>query len=190
MAYPVRMVGKCADRWRHNGKIDYYAFYVNAGLKHGLKTTAGRADMMNDWMIWLALAGGLVILELISGTFYLLMIALGMLAGSLAAVLYLNSSWQMIVAGTVGVVATLLLHNSKYGWKKNAVATRDPNVNLDIGQSLSVNQWKPHGEGKFVARTMYRGAQWDVELHNATAEAGVFVIKEVRGSNLIVAPSK
>jgi hypothetical protein len=34
---------------------------------------------------------------------------------------------------------------------------------------------------------MYRGALWDVELaHGARAHAGQFVIREIRGSRLIV----
>ncbi len=145
---------------------------------------------MNDWMIWLVLFGALVILELLSGTFYLLMIAAGFGAGVLAALLKLSFSWQMIVAGVVGAVATVLLHNSKYGYKKNPAANRNPNVNLDIGQTLTVHEWQAQGLGKFVARTQYRGAQWDVELHQAVAEAGVFVICEVQGSRLIVKPEK
>jgi hypothetical protein len=38
-----------------------------------------------------------------------------------------------------------------------------------------------------MARVMYRGAMWDVELAPGQAAApGVFTIREVRGSRLIV----
>ena len=40
---------------------------------------------MTDWMSWLVVAGILVIAELFTGTFYLLMIAIGLSAGALAA---------------------------------------------------------------------------------------------------------
>lgn len=33
---------------------------------------------MDDWMTWFVLAGVLVVLELFTGTFYLLMIAVGL----------------------------------------------------------------------------------------------------------------
>ncbi|HCN90871.1 MAG TPA: NfeD family protein, partial [Oxalobacteraceae bacterium] len=36
---------------------------------------------MTDWIVWSVLAGILVILELFTGTFYLLMIAIGFAAG-------------------------------------------------------------------------------------------------------------
>jgi membrane protein implicated in regulation of membrane protease activity len=130
-------------------------------------------------MVWVALAGMLVILELFSGTFYLLMLALGMVAGALAAWLHLSAEVQILLAALVGAAAALALRRRR---PRKADSTRDPNINLDIGQSLHVSHWH---EG--TARAMYRGALWDVELaHGAHAKAGQFVIREVRGSRLIV----
>ncbi|MBC7547724.1 MAG: NfeD family protein, partial [Polaromonas sp.] len=40
---------------------------------------------MNESGIWWLLAGGVVIAELLTGTFYLLMMAIGLVAGALAA---------------------------------------------------------------------------------------------------------
>ena len=40
---------------------------------------------MADWTWWLALAGALVIFELFTGTFYILMIAIGVACGAIAA---------------------------------------------------------------------------------------------------------
>ena len=40
---------------------------------------------MTDWMMWLALAAVLVIVELFTGTFYILMIAIGVATGAAAA---------------------------------------------------------------------------------------------------------
>ena len=144
---------------------------------------------MNDWMMWLLLAGIVVILELFSGTFYLLMIAIGMVAGGACAFFGVGSEWQMIGAGIVGAVATVLLHKSKYGWtKRSKSATRDPNVNLDIGQQIHVHAWHDQGNGRYSARAMYRGAEWDVELRDNSAAGGQFVIDEIVGSRLIVKP--
>lgn len=134
---------------------------------------------MTAWMVWLALAGVLVILELFSGTFYLLMISLGMAAGALAAVSGLSAELQILLAALVGAAAALALRRRR---PRKTDAARDPNINLDIGQSLHVSHWH---EGS--ARAMYRGALWDVELaHGAHAKTGQFVIREVRGSRLIV----
>ncbi len=137
---------------------------------------------MSDWMGWLVAAGVLVVLELFSGTFYLLMIAVGLTAGALAALAGLGSAAQMVAAAVVGVVATTLLHRSRFGHLKRGNAARDPNVNIDIGQRVEVDRWQ---DGH--ARVKYRGALWDVELGpGAQAQPGVFRIVEVQGSRLIV----
>lgn len=138
---------------------------------------------MNDSIAWFLAAGLLLILELVSGTFYLLMIALGVATGGVVALLGAGPVLQTLTAALVGVAATLLLRRSKYGKTNKVTAARDPNVNLDIGQAITVAAWQDN-----KARVMYRGALWDVELaHGCVAEAGVFTIREIRGSCLIVA---
>lgn len=144
---------------------------------------------MAQWMIWLVLAGAVVILELLSGTFYLLMIAIGILAG--AAVAYAGGTLevQLIVAAVVGLLATIILRNSRLGKFNKTDSARDPNVNLDIGQAITVDAWHPAAPGgkRPTARVMYRGALWDVELaHDGPAAPGQFVIREMQGSRLIV----
>lgn len=143
---------------------------------------------MTDWMMWLAMAGIVVILEMFSGTFYLLMIAIGLAAGALAALGGLAPPSQLIAAAVVGVAATYALRRSKWGRRQHTDATRDPNVNLDIGQSVRVDAWNSTGGGAAAtSRAMYRGALWDVELAPGDdAMPGSFVIREVRGSRLIV----
>jgi membrane protein implicated in regulation of membrane protease activity len=143
---------------------------------------------MTHWMTWLVPAGFLVILEVFSGTFYLLMVAIGFGAGGLAAWLGASDTWQVVAAAVVGVAATYALRNSKYGKIHKTDAARDPNVNLDIGQILSIDEWKNNENQQYVARVMYRGAMWDVELeHSAEPRPGLFVIREIQGSRLIVA---
>src|SRR5437763_15532146 len=140
---------------------------------------------MADWMDWLVAAGALVVLELFTGTFYLLMIAIGLGVGGIVALLGVSVPLQTIAAGVVGVLATGLLHRSRFGRPARHEATRDRNVNLDIGQHLTVPAWH---NGR--ARVMYRGALWDVELgQGATARPGDFRIVEVQGSRLVVANS-
>jgi len=142
---------------------------------------------MADWMIWMMLAGGLVILEMFSGTFYLLMIAVGMACGALAALAGEKLPIQLVTAAAVGIACTVILRRSRWGRRPRSDAARDPNVNLDIGQTIEVNEWNAdHGMPR-RARVMYRGALWDVELEEGVAPVtGTFVIREVRGSRLIV----
>jgi membrane protein implicated in regulation of membrane protease activity len=140
-------------------------------------------ETMADWMGWLVAAGVLVILELFTGTFYLLMIASGLAVGGVVALAGAAAPVQAIGAAVVGVLATGLLHRSRFGHPAKTDARRDRNVNLDIGQRVTVPAWD---NGR--ARVMYRGALWDVELtHGAAPHAGEFRIVEVQGSRLVVA---
>jgi membrane protein implicated in regulation of membrane protease activity len=138
---------------------------------------------MTGWMMWVTLAAILVILEMFTGTFYLLMIAIGLAMGALAALAGMTLETQILVAAGVGVLATGILHRSRLGAAPKTESARDPNVNIDIGQDVTVNGWD---NGK--ARVMYRGAPWDVELSpGAQPEAGNFRIVAVHGSRLVVA---
>ncbi|HJV87129.1 MAG TPA: NfeD family protein [Noviherbaspirillum sp.] len=143
---------------------------------------------MADWMVWFILMGVMVILEMFTGTFYLLMIGIGLAAGGVATLAGLAGNIQMVVAALVGIFSTAALRRSKWGRLPRSHAARDPNVNLDIGQTLHVDAWSGVAGEARTSRTMYRGALWDVELeHGARPEVGTFVIREVRGSRLIVA---
>jgi membrane protein implicated in regulation of membrane protease activity len=133
-------------------------------------------------MFWAVGAGALVVLELFSGTFYLLMIAIGMGAGALTALARVDMPGQMLVAALVAAAGTLLMRRSRLGKAVATPAEANPDVNLDIGQTVNVPAWQ---DG--MARVMYRGAMWDVELASGEAAVpGVFRIREVRGSRLIV----
>ena len=137
---------------------------------------------MSDWSFWLLAAGVIVIFELFTGTFYLLMIAIGVAAGALTALAGASLPVQTVVAAIVGVLATVVLRRSKYGGRNRTDSAVDPNVNMDIGQTVNVPQWQDH-----TARVMYRGALWDVELAPGAIPApGLFTIREIRGSRLIV----
>lgn len=139
---------------------------------------------MTDWMLWCVLAGVAVIFELFTGTFYVLMIAIGLTAGGATAWLGFSNSVQLIIAGVTGVVAVYVLRRSRFGKRLEPAVDprRDPNVNLDIGQTLRVDQWV---DGS--ARVMYRGTMWDVQIAEGEEPVpGNFIIREVRGNRLIL----
>ncbi|MDF3035629.1 MAG: NfeD family protein [Paucimonas sp.] len=143
---------------------------------------------MADWVIWFVMAGVLVIFEIFTGTFYLLMIACGLAAGGAAALMSMTHSMQLIAAAVVGLGATYALRRIRKSEGPAADASRDPNVNLDIGQSVSIDTWESSARGAPRARAMYRGAMWDIELaQGSEPEAGMFIIREVVGSRLVVA---
>lgn len=138
-------------------------------------------------VFWWIGAGVLIVAELMTGTFYLLMIALGFLAGVVAFELDAPLDLQLVAAALVALIAVIALRRSRFGRKRRMVdASSDPGVNLDIGSTLTVAAWH---EGR--ARTMYRGAEWDVELApGEPQDAHLYQIKSVRGSCLIVAAAQ
>ncbi|NEX59753.1 NfeD family protein [Noviherbaspirillum galbum] len=144
---------------------------------------------MANWIVWILLAGVLVVLELFTGTFYLLMIALGLAAGGLVALVGAGEAAQFVAAAIVGVAATSILHRTRLGKQTRHAASRNPDVLLDIGQQLRIDSWSERS-----ARASYRGAEWDVELDDSFPEnriplPGHYVIREIRGSRLIVVPA-
>jgi membrane protein implicated in regulation of membrane protease activity len=136
--------------------------------------------------IWWLLAALVVIAELMTGTFYLLMISLGLVAGALAAHLGVSTSMQFIVAAVVGGGATLAWHFYKSKQPGVAKAEANKDVNQDVGAVLHVAHWNADGS----AAVKYRGAQWAVVAAPGVAHhAGSFRVKEVVGSRLVVEPA-
>jgi membrane protein implicated in regulation of membrane protease activity len=135
--------------------------------------------------LWWLAAGVLVAAELATGTFYLLMFALGSVAGAVAAHLGAGSSGQVIAAALVGGGATALWHLRRFRAPRSAPAESNADVNLDIGGTVHVDTWNRDGS----ARVSYRGALWSVQYAGSgTPAPGEFTIVAVRGNKLSVAP--
>lgn len=107
---------------------------------------------------WWVLAGTLVALELATGTFYLLMLALGAVAGALVAHGGFNASAQIVASAVLGAAATLVWHVKRARNPQSAPAQSNRDVLLDIGQTLTIDDWSADG----TARAQYRGAAWSV----------------------------
>jgi membrane protein implicated in regulation of membrane protease activity len=136
--------------------------------------------------IWWTLASLVVIAELMTGTFYLLMISLGLAAAALAAHAGASTSAQLVVAALVGGGATLAWHLYKLKQPGVAPAQANRDVNQDIGATVQVDAWSHDG----IASVKYRGAQWAVVAAPGVAHrAGSYRVKEVIGSRLVVEPA-
>ncbi|MCF7695809.1 MULTISPECIES: NfeD family protein [Mycetohabitans] len=142
--------------------------------------------MVGSGLIWWIATGALLVVELTSGTFYLLMIALGCAAGGIAHGIGMPVAAQLALAALVALAAVTVLRRSRYGHRQRRDVrdvTRDADVLLDIGQTVCVERWD---NGR--ARINYRGAQWDVELQPGESEhAHWYLIRQVRDNRLIVA---
>jgi membrane protein implicated in regulation of membrane protease activity len=142
---------------------------------------------MEQSSIWWLLAGGAVAVELMTGTFYLLMLALGMAAGAIAAHLGLGTTGQLLVAAVVGAGTTLTWRAVRQSHGAPAHANSNRDVNLDIGETVQVDAWQPDG----TASVNYRGARWSVAHRTnpantasgaAAATPGLHRIVEVVGN--------
>ena len=140
---------------------------------------------MDESTVWWLMAAALVALELFTGTFYLLMLALGSAAAALAAHAGAGGSAQFVAAALVGGGATALWHLRRARAPRSAPAASNADVSLDIGQTVQVTAWQPDGQ----ARVPYRGAAWTVRhVGHGAPQAGTHRIVAVHGNVLDVEP--
>ena len=139
-----------------------------------------------DWSaatLWWVLAGVLVAVELGTGTFYLLMLAIGAAAAAVAAHAGLGSTAQVVTGALVGGGATALWHFKRARNPRSAPAASNRDVVLDIGETVTVRAWQADG----TARVQYRGAAWAVRWAGTGApEPGAHRIVALHGSELSV----
>ncbi|MGP1609540.1 MAG: NfeD family protein [Burkholderiales bacterium] len=139
---------------------------------------------MTESTVWWLLAGAIVAIELLTGTFYLLMLAIGLVAAALAAHGGASLTVQLLIAALVGGGAVVAWRNHKKA-SPALPASANHDVNLDIGETVRIEHWSADGS----ASVKYRGARWSVSLiAGATPSPGLHQIVEVVGSRLVVKP--
>ncbi len=133
--------------------------------------------------LWWITAGLLVALELASGTFYLLMLALGAASGALAAHTGLGLAAQLVTAAGVGGSAVVIWHLRRTGRPAAASVATNPDLQIDVGATVRVAHWGEDGR----ARVHYRGAAWDARNAGpGIPHPGEHVIDAVQGSCLVL----
>jgi membrane protein implicated in regulation of membrane protease activity len=142
-------------------------------------------DLSSATLWWIA-AGIAVAAELATGTFYLLMIALGMAAGAVVAHLGGSGTAQVVVGAIAAAAATGGWHVKRARHPQSAPAAQNRDVNLDIGERVHVEAWGADN----TARVQYRGTQWTARLQpGATASPGAHRVTAVEGNWLVLAPA-
>ena len=138
---------------------------------------------MADSTLWWLLAGAAVAVELVTGTFYLLMLAIGLAAGALAAHAGGSMTTQLVAAAIVGGGATIGWHLLRARQPPELAAGVNPNVNLDVGEQVQVDAWN----ADHTANVRYRGANWTVMPYGGVPQgSGPHRVREVTGSRLVV----
>ena len=140
---------------------------------------------MDESTIWWLAAGAVIVTELLTGTFYLLMVAVGLVAAALAAHLGLPMTVQIVTAAIVGggaVVAWYLIKKRRPG---DPSARADRSVNLDVGETIMIESWGPDG----TTAVKYRGATWTaIHRPGVTPSTGMHRVAELVGNRLLVDP--
>ena len=139
---------------------------------------------MDAYLVWLVAGFILVIAELVTGTFYLLVLGVAAFVG--AGVAYSGGSLlaQAIVAAVFAVVGTIWVHRYRHALGSQRMR------GLDVGQPATFESWINKSVGH--ARVKYRDALWDAQVaEGASGEPGeVLYVTTVDGSTLKVSKTR
>ena len=139
---------------------------------------------MDISLVWLIAGFILIIAELMTGTFYLLVLGIAALVG--AGVGYASGAfvWQAVGAAIVAVAGVIWVNQ----FKKKMAPKRMRG--LDVGQPAAFDSWVNRSAGH--ARVKYRDALWDAQVAgDAAGEPGeILYITSVDGSTLKVSKTR
>jgi membrane protein implicated in regulation of membrane protease activity len=135
------------------------------------------------FFLWLIVGALLIVGELMTGTFYLLLFGIAAWAGAVAAYFGVGVDFQLAVSGATALLAWVVVQRWGRHWRGDAV----DNVDTDVGNEIRVEQV----DGARL-KVQYRGTLWTAEPEDgAVLTAGqVGVIRAIRGNLLIVGPLK
>lgn len=125
------------------------------------------------YLLWAIAGFVLIIAELLTGTFYLLVLGVAALVGALVAFLG-GAFWlQVILTAAAALVGVYGVH---MWWQKHPKNTTIGN-SLDVGQTVVLEHWVNEASG--TARVKYRGSLWDAKVDGNAAPHDVLTIRAV-----------
>ena len=114
---------------------------------------------MSQEVVWLVAGLILVIVELMTGTFYLLIFGLSAIIASAGAWLGAPFHLQAALAAASALVGVVVMR------KRRHVLQGHGSVSPDLGQIATFEAWTD--EPGRQARVRYRGAPWDADVEGA-----------------------
>ena len=141
---------------------------------------------MDASTLWWIAAGLAVGLELLTGTFYLLLFGLGLAAAALAAQAGLSAAAQFTAAALLGGGACAMLSAVRSRRPDGPATAHNPDINIDIGEHVAVATWDASAPGaRHTARVHYRGSDWSAAfIGRGTPAPGDYVIRALQGNEL------
>ena len=136
---------------------------------------------MNSYLYWTLTAIALVIVELLSGTFYLLVLAIAAGGGGALAYFGYPFAAQAGFATVIAVLGVVFVHHFRARSGKDG---RGINA-IDVGQRVTLDSWINESQG--LARVHYRGTLWEARVMGERGTGKTFFIRGVDGSTLNIA---
>lgn len=113
---------------------------------------------MSDYLIWLIAALALIIIEMMTGTFYLLVLGIAAFAGAAAAYVGAGALAQVGSTGVIAAIGLFMVNR----WHRGRAPGAEQAHSLDVGQAVTLESWLDHNTKR--VRVKYRGASWDAQL--------------------------
>ena len=135
---------------------------------------------MQEDLAWAVIGIVLVIVELLTGTFYLLVLGIAAFGAALAAWLGQGFPVQVIVAAAIAALGCYGVHV----YRASNMTQQMPQV--DAGQPANFENWVDRGAR--LARVSYRGASWDalVEGEESPEAGAILYVLATQGNTLKV----
>ncbi len=142
------------------------------------------ASEMDDYLAWLIAGFVLVIVELVSGSFYLLVLGIAAFAGAAVAYAKLGIAVQAITAAVVAVAGMGWVR--KYRSRTKGEVMRSP----DHGQPAPFETWIDRDARR--ARVKHRGVSWEAVVEgDVSGQPGeVLYVLAVDGNTLKVSKTR
>ena len=116
---------------------------------------------MDGPLAWVIAGLALAISEMLTGTFYLLMLGIAAFGGAIAAYIGLGFGAQVVVVAVLAASGCYGVHAYR---AKNRAAQMPP---IDAGMPASFENWIDPATR--LARVRYRGASWDARVGGTDA---------------------
>jgi membrane protein implicated in regulation of membrane protease activity len=139
---------------------------------------------MEQYLAWLVIGLTLVVVEVLTGTFYLLVLGVACFGAGAAAFVGLSFAIQSIVAAVVAGTGLYFVHAYR---ARNAAQQMAP---IDAGQRASFEAWIDRASG--LARVSYRGALWEARVDGSAAleQGAVLYVLASEGNTLKVSTER
>lgn len=135
--------------------------------------------------LWLGLGTALIVSELATGTFYLLLLGVAAWAGALAAYFGYGMDAQLGAAAVIALVSLGLFTPYDIRRRRQARSATPPDDDLDVGNEVQIESVQ---DARHV-RVRYRGSSWDATVRGegpVPAPGAYMVIAAIEGNRLVV----